>query len=46
MSRLILAEIRSYLELRLSAFEIAQRLCINVNDVKLAIDNLKKLKTA
>ena len=41
MSRILISEIRAMLELHLSADQIAHRLCLNIEDVKLAINILK-----
>jgi hypothetical protein len=41
MSRILMNEIKAMLELRLSPVQIAHRLCLNEEDVKLAIETLK-----
>jgi hypothetical protein len=41
MSRILINEIKAMLELRLTAVQIAHRLCLNEEDVKLAITTLK-----
>ena len=41
MSRLLISEVKSMLELKLSAFDIAHRLCASVDEVILAINYLK-----
>jgi hypothetical protein len=41
MSRILVKEIKAMLELRLSAVQIAHRLCIPTADVDLAIQLLK-----
>jgi DNA-binding CsgD family transcriptional regulator len=41
MSRILISEIRAMLELHLSASQIARRLSINIEEVKLAISAIK-----
>jgi hypothetical protein len=41
MSRILVNEIKAMLELRLTAVQIAHRLCLNEDQVKLVINNLK-----
>ena len=41
MSRSTICEIRSMLERHLTASDIAHRLCLNISDVELVINNLK-----
>jgi hypothetical protein len=41
MSRQLLSEIKSMMELHLTVEQIAHRLCLNVHQVSLAINRLK-----